>query len=261
MKRNHDRLHGFLAGILTTILALGLGGAALAASRTIQIEDGIAVTINGARFSPRDVNGNQVPLFAYNGTTYAPVRALCQAAGMTVSYDSATRTAQVTTGDMALAADPAASTYISADRAKEIALQHAGVKAADTVFLLTKLDWEYGQTMYDVEFYCGNTEYDYDIDAVTGKIISYDHDLEYYSLPADSPAGGQADSGDLISEAKAREIAQGKAPAGAQIVKCKLDRDDGLYVYEIELRSGRTEYECDIHAVTGAILKWEVEYD
>lgn len=44
-------------------------------------------------------------------------------------------------------------------------------------------------------------------------------------------------------------------------MKCELDRDDGRWVYELELRNGRTEYECDINAVTGVILDWESDYD
>ena len=256
MKHSRDRLQGFLAGILTTALALGLGSAALAAGRSIQIEDGITVTINGARFSPRNVKGEQVPFFSYDGTTYAPVRALCEAAGMTVSYDSASRTARITTEDMALAADPNSASYITADRARELALQHAGVSAADAVFLQTKLDREDGVVCYDVEFYSGSTEYDYDIDALTGAVLSFDHDLDNYTIHPSSSAQEE-----LISAAKAQEIALGRAPAGAKVVKCELDRDDGRYVYEVELREGRTEYECDVNAVTGVILKWEVDYD
>ena len=54
-------------------------------------------------------------------------------------------------------------------------------------------------------------------------------------------------------------ISLAKAPAGVTVVKCKLDRDDGRYVYEVEMRSGRTEYDCEINAVTGVILDWEVD--
>ncbi len=255
MKHSRDRLQGFLSGVLATALALGLGSAALAASRSIQIEDGITVTINGARFSPKNAKGDSVPLFSYDGTTYAPIRALCEAAGMTVSYDSALRTARITTGDMALAADPNSASYITASRARELALQHAGVSSADAVFLQTKLDREDGVVCYDVEFYSGSTEYDYDIDALTGAVLSFDHDLDNYTI---HPSSAQEE---LISAAKAQEIALGRAPAGAKVVKCELDRDDGRYVYEVELREGRTEYECDVNAVTGVILKWEVDYD
>lgn len=283
--RTRFRRQGFLAGFLTAVLALALGGAALAATHSIQIDDGIKVTINGAYFSPKDAKGKDISLFTYNGTTYAPIRALCEAAGMRVEYDSAARTARITTADRVLAADPNAAAYITADKAKEIALNHAGVKAADAVFLLAGLDWDDGRAHYEVEFYSGSMEYDYDIDAVTGAILSFDHELDRYRLPNSgqspsvppaapvspapsvppaasvSPApSAPASSEGLITETKAREIAQGRAP-GAQVVKCKLDWDDGQYVYEIELREGRTEYECEINAATGAVLKWDVDYD
>ena len=45
------------------------------------------------------------------------------------------------------------------------------------------------------------------------------------------------------------------------MVKCELERDDGRYIYEVEMRSGRTEYSCDIDAATGAIFDWDVDYD
>lgn len=274
-ERSRFRRQGFLTGFFTAVLVLALGGAALAATRSIQIDDGIQVTINGAYFSPRDGQGKNVPLFSYNGTIYAPVRALCEAAGMRVDYDSDTRTARITTGDRALTTDPNAAAYITAEKAKEIALNHAGVKAADAVFLLAGLDWDDGQVCYEVEFYSGSMEYDYDIDAVTGAILSFDHELDRYTVPGGgqtpsvppassaSPApsvSAPASSDGLITDVQAREIAQSRAP-GAQIVKCKLDWDDGQYIYEVELREGRTEYECEINAATGAVLKWDVDYD
>ena len=89
--------HGFWAGLLTAGLLLALGLTVLAAGRTISIDDGIRITFNGAAFTPKDANGKPVELFTYNGTTYAPLRAICEAAGLKVGYDSATRTAQVST--------------------------------------------------------------------------------------------------------------------------------------------------------------------
>ena len=43
----------------------------------IEVEDGVSLSINGADFTPRDVNGREVPVFRYNGTVYAPVSASC----------------------------------------------------------------------------------------------------------------------------------------------------------------------------------------
>ena len=67
-------------------------------------------------------------------------------------------------------------TTISAERAKEIALQHASLSAADVNFVHSELDYDDGVQVYDVEFYKGNAEYDYEIDAATGIVpVSYTH--------------------------------------------------------------------------------------
>ena len=257
MKHGFGR--GFFSGVLAAALVVGLGVSALAASRTITVDDDIRITLNGARFLPKDASGKSVPLFSYNGTTYAPVRAICEAAGLQVDYDSASYTAVVTTADAAAAARPDTSGYLSSDRAKEIALNDAGVAAADAVFLKVRLDWDDGRAEYDLEFYAGSTEYDYEIDALSGAIRSSDRDCDDFDLPS-SGAGG-AGSEAVITADRAKQIALDRAPAGVTVVKCKLDRDDGRLVYEIELRGNSVEYECDVNAVTGVILDWEVDYD
>lgn len=260
MKRGFGK--GFFSGILAASLVAGLGVTAMAASRTITVDDNIRVTLNGATFSPKDANGNDVPLFSYNGTTYAPVRAICEAAGLKVDFDSASYTAVLTTQEQYIDSTPSASNYITAERAKEIALNHAGVNASDAIFVKAGLDWDDGRVEYEVEFYVGNTEYDYDIDAATGAIRSYDHEWDDFSLSRPSSGGGSAAAQDgLISEREAREIALAQAPSGATVVRCELDRDDGRYIYEIEMRAGRVEYDCEINAVTGVIVDWDVDYD
>ena len=45
------------------------------------------------------------------------------------------------------------------------------------------MDWDDGRMEYEVEFWSGTTEYDYDIDALTGEIRSYDRDIEGYNIP------------------------------------------------------------------------------
>ena len=55
----------------------------------------IKVMVNGEEFKPKDANGNDVLVFAYNGTTYAPLRALAEAYGLVVGYDAAANMATV----------------------------------------------------------------------------------------------------------------------------------------------------------------------
>lgn len=67
---------------------------------------------------------------------------------------------------------------ISADKAKSIAFDHAKVKAADVRDLDVELDNEKGTLIYEISFEAGSYDYDYDIDAFTGKIIHSEKDLE-----------------------------------------------------------------------------------
>ena len=147
------------------------------------------------------------------------------------------------------------SADIGADRAKEIALDHAGVSASKATFVRAHLDYEDGRRVYDVEFYSGSKEYDYEIDAATGDILSYDFDAESYT-----PSSGN-DSGSYISQSRAKQIVEDRAGVSGTFREFKLDYDDGRAVYEGEMRADRMEYEFEIDAVSGAILEWDADWD
>jgi hypothetical protein len=89
-----EKVKGFVAGVASCVLAFSLVGGALAASQTISISP-ISVLVNGEKFAPKDVNGDDVLVFAYNGTTYAPLRALAESYGLVVGYDQASNMATV----------------------------------------------------------------------------------------------------------------------------------------------------------------------
>lgn len=90
------RLPPFAAGMLTAALIGGLGLSALAASGQMTITvDPINIQVNGQTFQPKDATGADVPVFAYNGTTYAPLRALAEAYGLEVGYDAQANMATV----------------------------------------------------------------------------------------------------------------------------------------------------------------------
>ena len=62
------------------------------------------------------------------------------------------------------------------ERAKEIALSHAGLASNQVTFQRTELDFDNGIQKYEIEFYYNYREYSYEIDANTGNILSYEQD-------------------------------------------------------------------------------------
>ncbi len=153
---------------------------------------------------------------------------------------------------------------ITKAKAKEIALAHAGVSASKATFVEVKLDKEDGVQVYEVEFYSGSTEYDYEIHAKTGEILSFDKDIEDFSIPKKDTSGSAQTkpTSDYIGVDKAKSIALNNAGLSASSVtftKAKLDREDGVRVYEIEFCTNAKEYEYEINAKTGKILDKDVE--
>ena len=70
------------------------------------------------------------------------------------------------------------STDIGAEKAKSIALNHAGVSASQTTELKVERDTDDGVLEYEVEFKAGGMEYEYKIDARTGGVLTYEMDRD-----------------------------------------------------------------------------------
>ena len=141
-------------------------------------------------------------------------------------------------------------------------MSHAGVSSGSVSFVKAKIDTEDGVKVYDIEFYSGNVEYDYEINAATGAIVSFDQDIENYEIPTQPAAPTQAQTASVISVDKAKQIALSHAGvSGASFKKVKLDTDDGVRVYEIEFKVGNVEYDYDIDASSGAIISSSSEID
>lgn len=68
-------------------------------------------------------------------------------------------------------------TMISEEEAKVIALKDADVSENDVSGIRIKREKDDGIWQYEVDFYVGDTEYDYDIDASTGQILSKDMEI------------------------------------------------------------------------------------
>ncbi len=91
----------FLLGMLTMAIIVSLSVSAFAISGHMTLEvDPINIQVNGEVFAPRGYNGEEIPVFVYNGNTYAPLRPLAEAYGLKVGYDSEKNMAIVTDPDI-----------------------------------------------------------------------------------------------------------------------------------------------------------------
>ncbi len=133
---------------------------------------------------------------------------------------------------------------------KALALADAGVKADAAVFTQSELKWEDGVQVYDLEFHASEAEYDYEIDAVTGAIISKDAEGRWNNQ------GGPVD----LEGAKAVALADaGVKAADAVFRKSELEWKDGVKVYDIEFYTSEAEYDYEIDASTGSVLDKSME--
>ena len=246
-----------LVGVLTipTLAATG--------SQTARLDyANMKVTLNGHTLDLRDASGNSVEPFTINGTTYLPVASIGKALGLNVGWDNSTKTVILPSGQGTQTTPSTGNTagtgaYIGEAKAKEIALDHAGLSASQVNFVRSTLEYDDGRAVYDVDFWSGNKEYDYEIDAKAGTILSYDFDIEGYT-----PGGSTAQSGTDIGAERAKTIAlnhAGISASNAVFLHAKLDYDDGRRIYEVEFYSGSKEYDYEIDAATGQILSFDYD--
>lgn len=227
-------------------------------------EDGVAVyDVEFATADRRyhcDVvrSSGEVLNFSYNAVTSGDDQADDGAAAQTSGTQESSASAAQTDDASASSAQQstASSGAIDEAQARSIALEHAGVAESDAKFYRVERDNDDGRAVYEVEFYSGNTEYDYEISAETGEILSYDSDIEGWAAQSASSTSGSA-----VTLEQARELVLERVPgAAASDVQIEQDREDGRTVYEGEVYYDRTEYEFEIDASTGSFIKWSVDY-
>ena len=165
--------------------------------------------------------------------------------------------------DLAEAGAPAMP--IGKDAAAYAAEQYAGTAALDSVTAEVDSELDESPAHYEVELHTAWGEFEYLVDAYTGKVLSGQKDLLATAPAGDEAAKPTAPSGGAdIGHAKAKSIALNHAGVSeneAYDMEIELDDEDGTLVYEVEFKSGNMEYSYEINAATGAILKHEAEID
>lgn len=111
----------------------------------------------------------------------------------------------------------------------------------------TFLNSERDDGHYEFDVLSNGSEYDYEIDAITGAVLKAELDDDFRPV---------ASSVLSVDEAKALVLAH-LGDEEAIFLECELDDDDSIY--EFEVRSNGVAYDCEIDAVTGAVLKAEID--
>ena len=178
--------------------------------------------------------------------------------------------------DLAEAGAPAMP--IGMDAARTAAEQYAGTTALDSVTAEVDSELDEFPAHYEVELHTAWGEFEYLVDAYTGRVISGQKDLpstvsarndtvkpsQPVSPPAQSSQPAQPSGSADIGHDRAKSIALNHAGVSeneAYDMDIELDDEDGILVYEVEFKSGGMEYSYEINAATGAILKHESELD
>lgn len=175
-----------------------------------------------------------------------------------------------------------AAAQLTLEQAKTAALQYVGLTTA--TFTETEQDDENGRPAYELEFTDGTNRYECKVDAVDGSIldfkIKYGQSAQPSATPAPSataapgatatpaPTAASQTGGTAGGQQTALTAEQAQAAAlayaglsEATFYETKQDWDDGRLIYELEFYADGCEYECEVDASTGTILKWETDWD
>lgn len=169
---------------------------------------------------------------------------------------------------------PSDKAYIGTDKAKDIALNDVGVKEANVVMEKAELDFENKTMVYEIEFDYNGVEYEYVIDATNGTILFVykEHERVYNNTnTSTAPATtvqpsntNTATNTSSVSDQRAKEIALANAGLKESEItgfRYEKEYDDGVVKYEMKFYVGNVEYEYEINANTGTIIKAEKEID
>ncbi len=180
--------------------------------------------------------------------------------------DSKVKNDKYLTPDTATDTEISEKDKISKEAALQIAFTESGYNVADVRDLEVDLDKQKGSYYYEVDFEVTENgteiDYEYDIDAYTGEILNKkvkeDKSAVEYTKPAEDQIAKEAALAIAIKDAGINE-------ADVRDLDIELDKEREIFVYEIDFETYNNrqeiEYEYDINAATGEIIKKEIERD
>lgn len=157
---------------------------------------------------------------------------------------------------------------ITEQEAKNIATGNAGVTEEQIQYITVKQDWDDDRARYEVEFTAAGVEYDYELDASDGRILSADSEVidKGYRASQNGTTGSQNAAGTSqttpggVSIETAKQTVMDRIPGiDAGNIYIHPDYDDGISLYEGEAYYAEVKYEFEINAENGNIISWEAE--
>ncbi len=142
---------------------------------------------------------------------------------------------------------------ISVEQAKQIALQHARIRAQGVYFSKIELDNDDNRPEYELEFFHNETEYDYEINARTGKVTDFSKKRSHHPSPVHKPQS-------YISQEKAKRIAYDHLNVNMNNVRrssVDFEIEDGFAIYDVTVYTKGAKYEFEIDASNGRILEFK----
>lgn len=85
---NKGIIKSFVSGLIISSLLFGALNAAPLKKKIDVFYNDVKIVIDGIQLTPKDTNGNIIEPIIYNGTTYLPVRAIAEAIGKEVNWNS-----------------------------------------------------------------------------------------------------------------------------------------------------------------------------
>lgn len=182
-----------------------------------------------------------------------------QAAKLSVNDINLLLSEQPEDGGVCKKGQAGSGSYIKKGDAVNIALKNAGAPASQARKLEAELDFGDGRMIYEIEFVFNNAEYEYEIDALTGSILSSHHEQDDEGHHSEED---EHKNKNHIGKGRAASIALADAgikKSSASNLETELDNDTGRFVYEVSFEYNSLEYEYTIDAATGKILDKDID--
>lgn len=185
---------------------------------------------------------------------------------------------------------------IGLEEAENAALAHAGIAESEAKITKTELDRDKGNYEYEIEFTANDYKYEYDINAKDGSVKSFSKEAvssviaetaaqtsptttvnsetqkrtETEAVKPETTTSAETTQNSAAPSTAEKTITAEEAKAAAlkhaglnasevTFTKAELDYDDGIAEYDIEFNSTTNEYEYEINAATGMVIKYSKE--